>query len=36
LLLPRVDGFGAVLILVSTLLILGLIHVLENVGRDGS
>lgn len=33
LLLPRVDGFGAMLILVGTLLILGLIHVLENVGR---
>lgn len=34
LLLPRVDMIGAGIILIGTLLILGLIRVLESVGRD--
>lgn len=34
LLLPRVDLFGAVLIVISTCLVLGLVRILESVGRD--
>ncbi len=34
LLLPRVDTFGAVVVLVGTCLILGLVHILETVGRE--
>ncbi len=33
LLLPRVDGIGAGIIVLGTLLVLGLVHVLESVGR---
>jgi hypothetical protein len=33
LLLPRVDMVGAGLIVLGTLLVLGLVHVLESVGR---
>ena len=34
LLLPRVDWVGAVLVVLGTLLILGLVRVLESVGRE--
>ncbi|MEM7476132.1 MAG: MraY family glycosyltransferase, partial [Planctomycetota bacterium] len=34
LLLPRVDFVGAILVVIGTILVLGLVQVLESVGRD--